>query len=56
MSVSVAAGGPWLFTAARKAASTTGPVTWCQAVTDRAYREWSSSQVKISVSVPPASG
>jgi len=41
---------------ARKVASTTGPVTRCQAVTDRAYREWSSSQVTISVPVPSASG
>ena len=29
-----------------------GPVTRFQAVTDKAYREWSSSQVKISVPVP----
>jgi hypothetical protein len=35
--------------AARKVATTMGPVTRFQAVTDRAYREWSSSQVKISV-------
>jgi hypothetical protein len=32
-----------------------GPVTRFQAVTDKAYREWSSSQVKISVPVPSAS-
>jgi hypothetical protein len=28
---------------------------WC-AVTRSAYREWSSSQVKISVPVPPVTG
>ena len=33
-----------------------GPVTRWWAVTDRASREWSSSQVKTSVSVPSASG
>jgi hypothetical protein len=36
LSVNVAAGGPCSRTAARKVASTTGPVTRCQAVTDRA--------------------
>lgn len=32
------------------------PVTRRWAVTDRAYREWSSSQVRISVPVPSARG
>ena len=32
-----------------------GPVTRWRAVTRSAYREWSSSHDKISVSVPPAS-
>ncbi|HEX7269024.1 MAG TPA: hypothetical protein VF256_16590 [Streptosporangiaceae bacterium] len=54
--MSVEAGGPYLAAAARNSASTTGPVTRCQAVTRSASREWSSSQVKISVPVPPASG
>jgi hypothetical protein len=31
-------------------------VTWWCAVTRRAYREWSSSQVRISVAPPPGSG
>jgi len=56
MSVRVAAGAPWRAIAARKAASTMGPVTRMWAVTDSAYREWSSSQVRISVPVPSASG
>ena len=56
LSVSVEAGMPWLATAARNAATTTGPVTRRCAVTRRASREWSSSQVKISVPVPSASG
>jgi hypothetical protein len=54
--VRVDAGAPCSRTAARKAASTMAPVTRCQAVIDRAYREWSSSQVKISVPVPSVSG
>ena len=33
-----------------------GPVTRSWAVTDKAYREWSSSQDKISVPVPSARG
>ena len=38
------------------AATTAGPVTrWC-AVRDSTYREWSSSQAKTSVPVPPARG
>jgi hypothetical protein len=55
MSVNVEAGAPWRATAARNAASTTGPVTRQWAVTDRARREWSSSQHKISVPAAPAS-
>ena len=56
LSVNVEAGMPCLAVAARKTASTMGPVTRFQAVTDTAYREWSSSQVKTSVPAPPASG
>ena len=56
LSVSVEAGAPWRATAARKVSTTMGPLTRTWAVTDRAYRAWSSSQDKISVPVPPASG
>jgi hypothetical protein len=56
LSVSVEAGTPWLATAARNAVITAGPVTrWC-AVRDSTYREWSSSQARISVPTPLASG
>jgi hypothetical protein len=55
-SVSVEAGAPCAATAVRNAVTTAGPVTrWC-AVRDSTYREWSSSQVKISVPAPPARG
>jgi hypothetical protein len=55
LSVRVPAGAPCAATAARKASRTIGPVTRWWQVTRSAYREWSSSQDKISVSVPPAS-
>jgi hypothetical protein len=55
LSVRVEAGTPCLAQAARKVASTIGLEMRACAVTDRAYREWSSSQDKISVSRPPAS-
>jgi hypothetical protein len=55
MSVKVEAGMPYCAQAARNAASTIGPVMRAWAVTDRAYREWSSIQDGISVSCPPAS-
>lgn len=56
MSVNVGAGMPYCAQAARNAASTIGPVMRVWAVTDRAYREWSSIQVRTSVSEPSASG
>ena len=52
LSVSVEAGIPCVATAVRNLASTIGPVTWWWAVTVRAYRQWSSSQFRISVSAP----
>src|ERR687892_50061 len=52
LSVSVEAGIPCVATASRKVASTIGPVTRWWAVTDSANRAWSSSQDKISVSLP----
>jgi hypothetical protein len=55
LSVRVEAGAPWAVTAARNVASTIGPVTRAQAVTDRACREWSPVQARISASVPSAS-
>ena len=55
LSVRVEAGAPYLAQAARKVSRTMGPVTRAWAVTDSAYREWSSIQVRISVSCPPAS-
>jgi len=56
MPLCVEAGAPWAAAAARNAARTAGPVTRSWAVADRAYREWSSSQVRISVPVLSASG
>jgi len=52
LSVNVEAGQPKRSTVARKVASTIGPVTRWWTVTDSAYREWSSSQDKISTSAP----
>jgi hypothetical protein len=54
LSVRVEAGAPWAATAARKVARVTWPVVTRCAVTDSAYREWSSSQDTISTSRPPA--
>jgi hypothetical protein len=51
----IAATAPYWVAVARKAASTTSPVTTGWAVTDSASREWSSSQGRISVSWPQAS-
>jgi hypothetical protein len=48
-------GVPWAVQAARNDPVTTGPVTRWWAVRCSTYREWSSSQQMISVSVPPAS-
>ena len=59
LSVKVEAGAPWAAMAAmaaRKLASTIGPVTRVWAVTGTASREWSSSQVRTSVPVPSVSG
>jgi hypothetical protein len=54
LSVRVEAGMPYFAQAARKVARVTSPVVTGWAVTDRAYREWSSSQDTISTSVPSA--
>jgi hypothetical protein len=55
LSVKVEAGAPWAATAALKVARMTWPVVTGCAVTDSAYREWSSIQDTISTSRPPAS-
>ena len=54
LSVRVAAGAPWAATVAVKVSMTAAPVTGRWAVQDNSSREWSSSQLRISTSVPSA--
>ena len=56
LSVSVDGGKPWSAQVWSKVWTTMGPVMRRCAVTERAQREWSSSQVMISVVEPSESG